>query len=257
MTNFDVLFLCCDNNAKSRSGLVTLNQAGYSLLVLVYEIPRLRLDPKRPREIYTKPRWYRRHWLKNQSASIYCHEHGIPYFIVHETDMQVLLPPLRSMQFDYVIVNGWPAKLPSGVGALATKAAMNFHSSYLPEYRGGNITYAPLINGEKTSGITAHILTEQLDAGPIIAQKRFYIESRETVRSLTLKRSVHIGDVLLEAIRNMEQSVPSTENPPSVFWKRQSYVSYLLYRGLNALRRILGLRILRREAGPVRLIDKI
>ena len=257
MTYFDVLFLCTDNNAKSRCGLETFHKAGFSLLVLVYEIPALRLDPKRPREIFQKPRWYKKHWLKNQSSSIYCHENGIPYFVIHETELDVLLPPLQSMEFEYVVVNGWPAKLPPGIAALAKKEAMNCHSSYLPDYRGGNITYAPLINKEKSSGISVHVLTDRLDSGPIIAQSRFNIEKKESVKSLTFKRSKFVGEVLIKAIKNVEQRVPYKENPPSIFWRRQSYASYLLYRTVNALRGVFGLQPLKRQAEPVRLIDRL
>lgn len=257
MTHYDILFLCTDNNAKSRSGLEALHMAGHSLLVLAYEIPSLWLDPKRPRELYIHPHWYRKHWLAKQSATTFCHDSGIPYFLVHETDITSVLPVLESMDFDYVVVNGWPARLPVELGKLARKEAMNCHSSFLPDYRGGNITYAPLINGERFSGITVHVLTEQLDAGPIIAQERFEISGNESARSLTFKRSIHVGKVLTTAIRNIEDKKPYTPNPPSVFWKRQSYTSYLAYRCFNAIRKLFGLKRLFREPDAVRFIDRI
>ena len=56
MAKFDILYMCVDNNAKSRAGLEALHQAGYSLVVLIYEIPRVRVDPKRPRELYEQPK---------------------------------------------------------------------------------------------------------------------------------------------------------------------------------------------------------
>ena len=257
MAHFDILYFSIDNNPKSRAGLEALHEAGFSLLVLAYEIPLLRIDPKRPREIYIKPRWYRRHWLKHHCVSNYCNAWKIPYFLVQETDSNVMLPVLEELKFDYVLVNGWPARISAEISALGRIEAMNCHSSLLPRYRGGNITYAPLINREKTSGLTVHVLTQQLDRGAIIAQKEFDLEANENIKTLTYKRAKLTGKLLLEALDNIRNQVPYQENPPSPFWRRQSWLSYLCYRLINRLRRWFGMKILQRNPEPIRFIDRI
>ncbi len=249
MKKFDILYICTDNNATSRIGLEALHKAGHSMLVVIYELPHLRYDPKQPEELYIRPKSHRKKWLKHQSASIYCNSHSIPYFITHETNLDVLLPAFESMSFDYVLVNEWSAKLSPKIAALANIEAMNCHPSYLPEYRGGNITYAPLINKEKTSGITVHVLTEKFDAGQIIAQQRFDISFKETTKSLTFKRSLYVGDVLLEAIDKAGKNEEYKPNPSSPFWKKQSFGSYVLHRTVNTLRGMVGLSIIRRNPG--------
>jgi methionyl-tRNA formyltransferase len=51
----------------------------------------------------------------------------------------------------------------------------NLHQSVLPRYRGvGSINWA-LANGEREHGATLHELTEEIDAGPIVAQVRYSI----------------------------------------------------------------------------------
>jgi folate-dependent phosphoribosylglycinamide formyltransferase PurN len=257
VNRFDILFLCTDNNAKSKNGLEAVHKSGYNLLALVYEIPALRIDPKRPRELYEKPRWFRKNRLRQQSSSVYCHEHRIPYFVTHETNLEPLVSTLEAFEFDFVVVNGWPTKLPREIAAIARKEAINCHSSCLPEYRGGNITYAPLINREKTSGITVHVLTDKLDAGPIIAQRRFDLDRKETPGSLAIKRSLFIGEALLSALQRIKDGSPYSDNPPSEFWKRQSYLSFQAYRCINAIRWLFKRPPLRREPSPVRLIDRI
>lgn len=257
MSRFDILYFSIDNNPKSRAGLEALHEAGFSLLVLAYEIPLLRVDPKRPREIYIKPRWYRRRWLRDHCVANYCHSKKIPYFLVQETDSNAMLPVLEALDFDYVLVNGWPARISAEISALGRIAAMNCHSSLLPQYRGGNITYAPLINREKTSGLTVHVLTQQLDQGAIIAQKEFDLDANETTRTLTHKRAKFTGDLLLEALDNVKNQVPYRDNPPSPFWRRQSRLSYLCYQAINRIRRLLGMGILKRSPAPVRLLDRI
>jgi len=257
LADFDILYFCIDNNPKSRAGLEALHEAGFSLLVLAYEIPRLRIDPRRPREIYIKPRWYRRHWLRHQCVANYCHARKIPYFLVQETDSNVLLPVLEKLEFDYLLVNGWPARISAEISALGRIEAMNCHSSLLPRYRGGNITYAPLINREKTSGLTVHVLTQQLDRGEIIAQKEFALDANETIKTLTGKRAKLTGNLLLEALDNIRNQVPYRENPPSPFWKRQSLLSYACYQLINRPRQWLGMECLQRSPEPTRFIDRI
>lgn len=41
LAHFDILYFCIDNNPKSRAGLEVLHEAGFSLLLLAYGIPRL------------------------------------------------------------------------------------------------------------------------------------------------------------------------------------------------------------------------
>ena len=51
----------------------------------------------------------------------------------------------------------------------------NLHQSALPRYRGvGSINWA-LANGEREHGATLHELTEDIDAGPMVAQVRYSI----------------------------------------------------------------------------------
>ena len=65
----------------------------------------------------------------------------------------------------------------------ASKSAMNFHPS-IPNYRGiGGYHYA-IADGRKMFGVTCHHLTAEIDAGPIIAVRRFAIAPNETVNSL-------------------------------------------------------------------------
>ena len=65
--------------------------------------------------------------------------------------------------------------------------AVNFHDSLLPEYAGVNATSWAIIDGQTKHGVTWHIATEKLDAGPILKQAEFDIESSETATTLSAK----------------------------------------------------------------------
>ena len=64
---------------------------------------------------------------------------------------------------------------------------LNIHPSLLPKYKGLNTHEKALINKEKYSGCTVHIVNSRLDSGKIILQKKVKISENETVDSLAKK----------------------------------------------------------------------
>ncbi|WP_255195572.1 methionyl-tRNA formyltransferase [Halorarius litoreus] len=65
--------------------------------------------------------------------------------------------------------------------------AVNLHGSLLPKYRGRATAFWPLYYGDDVTGVTAHRLTDEWDAGPIVERRRVQIADEETVHSLYLK----------------------------------------------------------------------
>lgn len=64
------------------------------------------------------------------------------------------------------------------------KAAVNLHPSLLPDYKGCFSSPWALINGEKETGITFHIMEKEVDAGRIVLQERTEISQEDTAFSL-------------------------------------------------------------------------
>lgn len=63
-------------------------------------------------------------------------------------------------------------------------AALNIHPSILPKYRGVKPLENALVNDEKEIGVTLHLLTDVVDAGDIVLQKRDLIDPKQTFREL-------------------------------------------------------------------------
>jgi formyltetrahydrofolate-dependent phosphoribosylglycinamide formyltransferase len=85
---------------------------------------------------------------------------------------------------------------------------LNVHPSLLPKYAGGmdnNVHEEVLKNKDLETGCTIHFVTEKLDAGPILVQKRCAVEKNDT--PLTLKEKVQVleGEAFLEAIKLIQQ----------------------------------------------------
>lgn len=82
---------------------------------------------------------------------------------------------------------------------------INVHPSLLPEFAGGMDAIQRALEGEaKMTGATVHIVTADLDAGPILVQEAVPILEGDTVE--TLHQRVHEAEyrILPQAIKLME-----------------------------------------------------
>ena len=64
---------------------------------------------------------------------------------------------------------------------------INIHPSLLPKYKGLNTHRRAITNKDKFSGCTVHYVTEKLDSGEIIMQKKIKITAKDNVASLAKK----------------------------------------------------------------------
>jgi len=64
---------------------------------------------------------------------------------------------------------------------------LNIHPSLLPLYKGLDTHRRALIAGDEYGGCSVHVVTRDLDAGPVIAQARVRIQARDDPDSLAAR----------------------------------------------------------------------
>ena len=82
---------------------------------------------------------------------------------------------------------------------------VNIHPSLLPDFAGGmDAVEQALRAGVKMTGATVHLVTSDLDAGPILVQEAVPVHADDTVE--TLRMRIHEAEyrILPQAIRSME-----------------------------------------------------
>src|SRR6266581_5674044 len=82
---------------------------------------------------------------------------------------------------------------------------INVHPSLLPEFAGGMDAVEQALRARvKMTGATVHLVTEELDAGPILVQESVPVLKHDTVESL--RSRIHEAEyrILPQAIRLME-----------------------------------------------------
>ena len=86
---------------------------------------------------------------------------------------------------------------------------LNVHPSLLPKYAGGmdtNVHQDVIINGDIETGCTIHFVTDEIDGGPILIQKKCNVEPDETVDTLKTKVQKLEGMALIEAIQLIQNN---------------------------------------------------
>lgn len=92
------------------------------------------------------------------------------------------LPPAwRSSEIDLILLVSWRYKLAPAIYERARLGAYVFHDALLPEYRGFSPTVWALINGEDHTGVTLFRISERIDAGEIVDQRRVPIGPDDTI----------------------------------------------------------------------------
>ena len=79
-------------------------------------------------------------------------------------------------------------------------AILNVHPSLLPEFRGLRAVHRALEAGVEETGVTVHFMVEEVDAGPIVAQKRVRILPGDTEETLLARLHPVEHRLLVDAV---------------------------------------------------------
>ncbi len=107
---------------------------------------------------------------------------------------------------------------------LASGLIFNIHGSLLPKYRGRTPHVWAIINGEKNTGITAHVIDQGCDTGAIIKQIPVHISPNDT-GAMILQKFNNLYIDLVEDVLKMYNSgsirlIKQDESKATFFGKR-------------------------------------
>ena len=94
---------------------------------------------------------------------------------------------LKKNKVDILCLAGFMKILSGSFIKKFAKPILNIHPSLLPKYKGLNTHERAIKNKDKFSGATIHLVTQKLDSGKIILQKRVKILKSDDVSSLRKK----------------------------------------------------------------------
>ena len=107
-------------------------------------------------------------------------------------DGTALLELLRRFRIDLVVLAGYLKRIPAVVVREYSGRIINIHPALLPDFGGegmygARVHQAVVSSGAAESGVTVHLVDDQYDRGPIVAQWRVPVEKSDTAESLAAR----------------------------------------------------------------------
>ena len=142
--------------------------------------------------------------------------HDIPnFFISHlgksreqfDNEISIIL---KKYEVALVLLIGFMRILSSNFCQEWERRILNVHPSLLPKYAGGmdtNVHEEVINNKDKETGCTIHFVTEKIDSGPILIQKKCSVDINDTPDSLKKKVQSLEGEAFIDAIKLFQENI--------------------------------------------------
>jgi formyltetrahydrofolate-dependent phosphoribosylglycinamide formyltransferase len=118
---------------------------------------------------------------------------GVPAVVLDDpADPREWLALLRRFDIALVVLAGFLRRVPAEVVSAFRNRMLNIHPALLPAFGGAGmygsrVHAAVLASGARESGCTVHLVDEEYDRGPILAQRRVPVRPDDTVETLAAR----------------------------------------------------------------------
>jgi phosphoribosylglycinamide formyltransferase-1 len=114
---------------------------------------------------------------------------------------RALVDALRAHDVELVCLAGFMRRVGRAFVDAFPNAVLNIHPSLLPSFPGLDAARQAVEHGAKVSGVTVHLVTEDLDAGPIVVQRTVAVLDDDTPAALAARILVEEHRAYPEAVR--------------------------------------------------------
>lgn len=174
-----------------------LEQAGYVPTVVV-------TAPDKPKG--------RKLLLAPSEVKLWAQKRGIPVLTPENLHDKDFVANLKKADCELFVVAAYGKIIPKTILDIPPYGALNVHPSLLPKFRGPSPVESVILSDETATGVTIIALDEQMDHGPIVAQRERVIGDWPPKGSELTLDLAHFGGALLVEIipewRNGLRGVP-------------------------------------------------
>lgn len=114
---------------------------------------------------------------------------------------------VKKLSADVILVGSCGEILKKELITCAKVACVNVHPSLLPKYRGPNPYFYTIKNGESDSGVTFHLISEKVDGGSILMQKKVPISDFDTGQTLRIRTTHQASLMVKELLDALESNI--------------------------------------------------
>lgn len=126
--------------------------------------------------------------------------HNIPVITPPTLKEGAIADTLRDAECDLFIVAAYGKIIPRGVLEIPAHGVLNVHPSLLPKFRGASPIESAILSDEQHTGVTIMLLDEEMDHGPVVAQRERILKDWPPKGSVLTRDLAHFGGALLAEI---------------------------------------------------------
>lgn len=175
-------------------------------------------------------------------------QHGIAVYQPQSFKNEAVLPLLRELSPDCIVVVAYGKLLPRYVLEFPRYGCINVHGSLLPRWRGAAPIQWSVIAGDEMAGVTTMQMDVGLDTGDMLLRYQTPISPQETAGELFDRLSAEGAELLSETLRRLEQGTLTAEPQEEaascyapmldkklaqIDWSKSAHEISCLIRGLN------------------------
>jgi phosphoribosylglycinamide formyltransferase 1 len=123
-----------------------------------------------------------------------------------ELDLAIVAQ-LQAHQVEYVVMAGWMLIVTQVLIDAFPERAINIHPSLLPSFPGIHAIEQALAAGVKITGCTVHLVSLEVDSGPILVQAAVPILPDDTAATLHARVQIQEHQILPQAIARIANEV--------------------------------------------------
>jgi phosphoribosylglycinamide formyltransferase-1 len=136
-----------------------------------------------------------------ERLAIPCQLHDHRLHDSRESLDQALVASFRATGVDLLVMAGWMRIVTHELIDAFPQRLINIHPSLLPSFRGARAIEQALAAGVRLSGCTAHLVSLEVDTGPILVQAAVPVLAEDDVSSLAARIHQHEHRILPLAVQ--------------------------------------------------------
>ncbi len=152
----------------------------------------------------------RKNELKAPDVKVLALEHNLKILQPEKLSDEGIYEAIVNANPDYIVVAAFGQLLPKNILDIAP--CINLHASLLPQYRGASPVQQSLLNSDEFTGVTAMLMEEGLDSGPILGYRYFKIPPTMLLPELMNRLSDDACALTTDIIHRFESIAPLEQN---------------------------------------------
>ncbi len=133
-------------------------------------------------------------------VKLWANAHNIPVLTPEKLKDEMFIAEISKTSWDLFVVAAYGKIIPKNILEMPSHGVLNVHPSLLPKFRGSSPIEGAILSDEKFTGVTIMQLDEEMDHGPVLAQRERIRNVWPPKGSELTRDLAHFGGALLADI---------------------------------------------------------